>query len=654
MNDFLDNIGLKRLVENIKSKFQKKKLHCELWDDGGDWTITFRDTMEEAVIETEYAKIFDRIKNNENNLIFDVLSNGIEIINNHYNVDYEINYSSNTKIIIVFHFIDGAADHDVSYSAPIKISLDIDKDTNSGEIFIFKGEEYPDITSLYKVNYIKHSFDNSNKVLTGNLGYDIVPKVIEIDIDNEYIITPDGNRYKLEQTSSFLYNKLKVLYDTKCPIQILITSNNGKVIANNTYIYYSNNTIRLEFSYNRINIDWEELPKLRVTRLKNPQVIGTIYITSTGSNTYELIEENTKLIGGSCNINLYEDEPKTISFSDSNGSICFDKDDSNYVAGNALKIIENFRRINIMNQNNGVNFSIYGLDSIYDIIQSDNNNVLVNYFMSGDDDNLHNYTFVIFTHEINESNQNSPTPCIYYFNLFIDSNDPDNSITYEIKNLYYTTPIPLTDRGDGTKFLANDGKYKEVKGYDKVYYGSYDYFATDGGGASQKIRDEAKELLLAGKNVIIYDDSVGALYNVGYIDDDEFIFKISGYNPQLGYILIDIVDFGDIYANNIIKIFSEKGYGNKFLADDGSYVHTSKLITFEAENGSLDAKQKEDIDEGYNRNLPMYVLYSGIKMLVNSIQKLGDVWSLSCRHEGVVYSVTVDTAEMSYNVITNV
>lgn len=212
----------------------------------------------------------------------------------------------------------------------------------------------------------------------------------------------------------------------------------------------------------------------------------------------------------------------------------------------------------------------------------------------------------------------------------------------------------LTDKGYGNKFLANDGKYKEVKGYDKVYYGSYDYFATDGGGASQKIRDEAKELLLAGKNVIIYDDRVGALYNVGYIDDDEFIFKISGYNPQLGYILIDIVDFGDIYANNIIKIFSEKGYGNKFLADDGSYVHTSKLITFKAENGSLDAKQKEDIDEGYNRNLPMYVLYSGIKMLVNSIQKLGDVWSLSCRHEGVVYSVTIDTAEMSYNVIANV
>ena len=199
-----------------------------------------------------------------------------------------------------------------------------------------------------------------------------------------------------------------------------------------------------------------------MTRLREPQVIGIIHITSTGNITYELINESIKLAGGCCSIDLYEDEPNTITFSHGNGRICFDKDDSNYVAGNALKIIENFRRIDIMSQDNGVDFYIAGLDSIYDTIQSDNSNVLVNYFMSGDDDNLHNYTFVIFTHEINTSNQNSPTPCIYYFNLFIDSNDPDNSITYEIKRLYYTTPIPLTDKGNGTKYLNDKGEYEEI------------------------------------------------------------------------------------------------------------------------------------------------------------------------------------------------
>lgn len=101
---------------------------------------------------------------------------------------------------------------------------------------------------------------------------------------------------------------------------------------------------------------------------------------------------------------------------------------------------------------------------------------------------------------------------------------------------------------------------------------------------------------------------------------------------------------------NMVNSLTNSGDGTKFLADDGSYVDISKLITFEAENGSLNAEQTDAIEEGYIRNLPIYVLYSGIKMLVNSIQKLGDIYSLSCRHDNATYSITMNLDDDSYEI----
>lgn len=103
-------------------------------------------------------------------------------------------------------------------------------------------------------------------------------------------------------------------------------------------------------------------------------------------------------------------------------------------------------------------------------------------------------------------------------------------------------------------------------------------------------------------------------------------------------------------AEDAARTIYTKGSGTKFLADDGSYMNTSKLITFEAENGSLNAEQTDAIEEGYLRNLPIYVLYSGIKMLVNGIQKLGDIYSLSCRHDNSTYSITMNLDDNSYEI----
>lgn len=465
---FLDGVGLSRLVENIKNTFQKKKIVCTIWDENGD----IENPMWGCDIVTSNKSYSDLYINGSGDLIYSILHNHIYELEFYYKdtrvtpitytkINYQIIQDTEERLEIVFTIplMFNSLDHFVEV---ITIGFGFEKGNDAGywEQNIPESNFLPN--DLYKVSSILNSYDDSNKVLTGNLDYAIVPKVIEIDINNKYIITPSELKYKLEQTSTSLYDELKVLYDTKCPIQILISANGDKLIATNTSIYYFDKTITLQFIYNEFNIDLEEVPERRLARLREPQVIGIIRITSTGNITYELINESIKLAGDGCSIELYKDEPKTIWFSGSRESICFDKDDSNYVAGNALKIIENFRRINIMSQDNGVNFSIHGLDSIYDIITSDNSNALVNHFMSGDVDNLHNYTFVIFTHEINTSNQNSPTPCIYYFNLFIDSNDPDNSITYEIKRLYYTTPIPLTDKGDGTKYLNDKGEYEEI------------------------------------------------------------------------------------------------------------------------------------------------------------------------------------------------
>ena len=39
-----------------------------------------------------------------------------------------------------------------------------------------------------------------------------------------------------------------------------------------------------------------------------------------------------------------------------------------------------------------------------------------------------------------------------------------------------------------------------------------------------------------------------------------------------------------------------------------------------------------------------------IEMLVNGIQKLGDIYSLSCRHDNSTYSITMNLDDNSYEI----
>lgn len=156
----------------------------------------------------------------------------------------------------------------------------------------------------------------------------------------------------------------------------------------------------------------------------------------------------------------------------------------------------------------------------------------------------------------------------------------------------------------------------------------------------RKDEDNSINIILTGLAYSTYDEPLTDMVKVG-------IWLGEG---EEGDCIISKGTDIEIYDLNIINNLYKSGDGTKFLANDGSYVDTSKLITFEAENGSLNAEQTRAIEEGYLRNLPIYVLYSGIKMLVNGIQKLGDIYSLSCRHDNSTFSITMNLDDNSYDI----
>lgn len=541
MSNVLDSTGLSRLVENIKSKFQKKKLHCELWDNGGDWTITFRDTMEEAVIETEYAKIFDRIKNNENNLTFDVLSNGIEIINNHYNVDYEINYSSNTRIVITFNFIEGGKDYDTPESTPIKVSLDIDKNTNSGEIFIFKGEKYPDITSLYKVNYINTN-GNGTKFLADDGKYKrIADTYYSFDFTNEEYYKFQGadiiDEYDLEKKADVirLYNSLKADIGKPTFARVITDdidgySNDG--FSNVTIEEDGENSLYVTFNIVDFLADGTDTNNMILAK-KTMDIYAedgdcaiydshVIRLTTSGDGTYILNNKGEYSINDT--VFIFNPEEGYIETVDPN-----DNSTQDNFSLNTVSEMKDF--FNIFNR-------CYNRGSIikFKIVHNNYRNIVIPHIIN-DDDNI--YTII----------------CTFMY----DNNPDDNDVTI------CKTSFDFNNEGCC------------------VYYG---------------------------------------------IEEHEINLK----------------------KLSMVRYLDDTGDGVKVLADDGSYVHTSKLITFEAENGSLNAEQTDAIEEGYLRNFPIYVLYSGIKMLVNGIQKLGDIYSLSCRHDNSTYSITMNLDDDSYEI----
>lgn len=214
--------------------------------------------------------------------------------------------------------------------------------------------------------------------------------------------------------------------------------------------------------------------------------------------------------------------------------------------------------------------------------------------------------------------------------------------------------------------LLSDEYYFDVKENMKILYGVFQSFY-NGKPITFNINEENISgtinniipVVSISENYIINASFIIIDPNIGGVDtDDLYIRKIAFDIASNGsYSLYKMKPIEDLSLTNIKEstlfveqYLTDKGNGTKFLADDGSYVHTSKLITFEAENGSLNAEQTDAIEEGYLKNLPIYVLYSGIKMLVNGIQKLGDIYSLSCRHDNSTYSITMNLGDDSYEI----
>ena len=532
--------GTKYLNDKGEYKEIPNRLHCELWDDGGDWTITFRDTMEEAVIETEYAKIFDRIKNNENNLTFDVLSNGIEILNNHYNVDYEIDYSDGTRIIIVFHFIDGHPDHDTEYNNPIKISLDIDKDENCGQIFIFKGEEHTNITQLSKVNYI-NTDGNGTKFLADDGNYKrITDTYYNFDFTNDEYYKLRGtdviDEYDLENKADVirLYNSLKADIGKPTFARVITDDIDG----------YSND------GFSNVTIEENDGNPLYVT-------FNIVDFLADGTDTDNMIlaKKTMDIYAEYGRCDIYDSHVIGLTTGGSGMSVLNDKGEYSI---------------------NDIMCEVVPEDNEIYILDPKDNTTVIDGGPIGPNSNYENF-YRVFNRAVNRG-------AVVRFkisykgasHIVIPKIDKDGTL-YNIKCTFIYSENP-------------DDEYISIR-----------------------------------KFCCELDKSNALFYGI--------------QEKEISLIKLSLIDY-----------LMESGDGNKFLADDGSYVHTSKLITFEAENGSLNAEQTDAIEEGYLRNLPIYILYSGIKMLVNGIQKLGDIYSLSCRHDNSTYSITMNFSDDSYEI----
>lgn len=257
---------------------------------------------------------------------------------------------------------------------------------------------------------------------------------------------------------------------------------------------------------------------------------------------------------------------------------------------------------------------------------------------------------------------------------------------YDEQNIVYANSVLLTGTGyavrperyyidfeenffrkySDTGGLLSDEYYFDVKENMKILYGVFESFYN-----GKPITFNINEENISGtiNNIIpivnISEDKyIQASFiiidpNASGVDTDDLYIRKIAFDIQSNgsYSLYKMTPIEDLSLTNIKEstLFVEqyltnKGNGTKFLANNGNYVDTSKLITFEAENGSLNAEQVRAIEEGYLRNLPIYVLYSGIKMLVNSIQKLGAIYSLSCRHDNSTYSITMNLDDDSYEI----
>lgn len=165
--------------------------------------------------------------------------------------------------------------------------------------------------------------------------------------------------------------------------------------------------------------------------------------------------------------------------------------------------------------------------------------------------------------------------------------------TYNIATV--TKNLKFYNSGDGTKFLANDGTYKEVAG--GMQYLDFSMFTGESGTLSD---EDYNKIVDAYNNKVVFGYLGGRIIpiNINYNDN---IYHINFHE-----IISNTTSFG-IYSSNLYAYFcsvrdSDKTYdlfykyividfdgnGTKFLSDDGTYKEISAGGVSVVEHGTAD------------------------------------------------------------------
>lgn len=165
---------------------------------------------------------------------------------------------------------------------------------------------------------------------------------------------------------------------------------------------------------------------------------------------------------------------------------------------------------------------------------------------------------------------------------------------------YQTGAIVLETEGDGSKFLSNDGTYKEIASSNQ--YLDMSIFTGESGTLSeedyQKVVNAYNNKVTAGYTEgglfpisIIYEQQTYAIIYNPNIPDSEDGVSVDAVNLHFAYIVVRGSDKGfNVISDRMI--LQKSGDGTKFLSDDGTYKAVSggdNLISQSDQNAILNA-----------------------------------------------------------------
>lgn len=660
MSKFLDSTGLSRLVENIKNKFQPKPFLLEL-------SVSYdRQTHEGSVSirEDDIARAFDHLYKYKDSSDYNI---SFKVYNSYYERAYICKANSIAfKDDVIFQInidynllIADDGDQDIGH-----IRLDLDRESVEGY--------YDEQNILYE-----------DVLLTGT-GTTRKKTYCKIFNDGGYwSITIDNKDYEIVRDGAALYEVIKYKLDD---LTFDIEEYNNYSLYNvnyNTYKYDDGSILIILTGLKSTSYDEPETNIFKVGISLSEDVEGEWNIYEGDSVNISNLGKVNNLKANGNGTKFLADDGKYKIIGDTYYSFDFTNDE--YYKFQGSNLIDEY---DLENKADVIR--------LYNSLKADIGKPTFARVITDDIDGYSNDGFNNVT--IEENGEDSLFVTFNIVDFYADGTDTDNMIlakkTMDICanaedsfcNIYDSHVIGLTTSGSGMSVLNDKGEYSindvmfeyliedgEINILDPTDNSVYSNFVIGENDEFKEFYNIFRKIISTGAVIrfrVVYENTshivipkikhesdcytIICTFIYSENPDDEIIYicksslEISktygGRSYAVGLCRVDLNNL------SMVGYLYDAGEGNKFLADDGGYMPISVLITFEAENGSLNAEQIDAIEEGYHRNLPIYVLYSGIKMLVNGIQKLGDIYSLSCRHDNSTYSITMNLDDETYEI----